>query len=345
MKKIIRIQKSNTHKRLFPIPFTSVFISLIVLLVLGLSLSGCNLPDTGIAAHEGALKISIGTGASADMNILPDISMDPATYQITGAGPAGAVFETSTTGGDTFINSLAIGEWLISVTALNAEGIQIGYGESTVIIEGSTQASVTIDVRPFTGTGTLSLSVTWPDAEVTNPGLKALLTDSAGVTQTLIFNMGTGTADYSGTGIDAGYYTLSLQLTEGEDVLAGKVDTVRIVKDAETVGTYSFNDLNHPTGDVSIAVTVDLDAPLEVTITGAVDILSYGTDMTVQMLIANMGSDIINYNWYLNGGFIGSGESITFGMDLRSGTYRLDGVAMSADGERSGSAVYNFTVE
>lgn len=345
MKKIISTQKSNEPKKLVPIFFTSVFISLIVLLVLGLSLSGCNLPDTGIAADEGALKISIGIGASADRSILPDISMEPATYQINGSGPAGAVFETSTTGGDTYINSLAIGEWLISVTALNAEGTQIGYGESTVIIEGSTQASVTIDVRPFTGTGTLSLSVTWPDAEVTNPGLKALLTDSAGVTQTLIFNMGTGKADYSGTGIDAGYYTLSLQLTEGEDVLAGKVDTVRIVQDAETVGTYSFNDLNHPTGDVSIAVTVDLDAPLEVTITGAVDILSYGTDMTVQMLIANMGSDIINYNWYLNGGFIDSGESITFGMDLRSGTYRLDGVAMSADGERSGSAVYNFTVE
>ena len=123
------------------------------------------------------------------------------------------------------------------------------------------------------------------------------------------------------------------------------MDTVRIVQDEETIGTYSFTDLNHPTGDVDIIVIIDLDAPLEVTITGGVDILVYGTEMTAQMLIANPGDDIINYQWYLNGGFISSGESLTFGMDLRRGTYRLDGVAISADGERSGSAFHNFIVE
>ena len=345
MNKTIGIQKSNFLKRLFSEALTSVFISLTATLILGLGLSGCNFPDSGIAADEGALRISIGTGTSAGRSILPDINMDPVEYQISGSGPEGAVFETSTTGGDTFINSLAIGEWLISVTALNTEGVRIGYGESIVIIEGSKLVSVAINIQPLTGTGTLTLSVIWPDAEVTDPGLTALLTDSGGATQSLIFNMGTGTAEYSNNAIAAGYYTLSLQLSEGEDVLAGVVDTVRIVQDAETVGTYSFTDLNHPTGDVDIIVIVDLDAPLEVTVTGAVDILSYGTDMTVQILIANPGDDIINYQWYLNGGFIGSGETLTFGMDLRRGTYRLDGVAITADGERSGSAFHIFPVE
>ncbi|MCK5152949.1 MAG: hypothetical protein KAQ93_01200, partial [Spirochaetales bacterium] len=66
---------------------------------------------------------------------------------------------------------------------------------------------------------------------------------------------------------------------------------------------------------------------------------------TVQMLVANPGEDVINYQWYLNGGFTGTGETLTFGMDLRSGTYRLDGVAISEDGKRSGSAFHSFTVE
>ena len=345
MNKSIGIQKSNFPKGLFPKALTSVFSSLTVLLILGLSLSGCSFPDSEIAANEGSLRISIGTGTPAGRSLLPDISMDPVEYQISGSGPAGAVFETSTTGEDSYLDSLAIGEWLISVAALNTEGVRIGYGESIVIIEGSKLAAVTINIQPLTGTGTLTLSVTWPDAEVTDPGLTGTLTDSTGVTQSLIFSMGTGTAEYTNTGIAAGYYTLSLQLTEGEEVIAGLVDTVRIVQDAETIGTYSFTDLNHPTGDVDIIVTVDLDTPLEVTVTGAVDILSYGTNMTVQMLIANPGDDIINYQWYLNGGFAGSGETFTLGMDLRRGTYRLDGVAITADGERSGSAFHNFTVE
>ncbi len=345
MKKIISIQKSNDPKRLFPIPFTSVFISMTVLLIMGLSLSGCNFPDSGITSNDGALKISIGPETSSDRSLLPGISMNPVEYKINGSGPNGAVFEKVTDGEDSYLYGLAIGEWLISVTAVNTEGVGIGYGESIVLIEGSSLVAVTINIEPLIGDGTLTLSVTWPDAEVANPGLAGVLTDSAGVTQSLVFNMATGTANYTNAGITSGYYTLSLQLTDGEDVIAGLVDTVRIVQDAETIGTYSFTDLNHPTGDVEIIVIVDLDAPLEVTITGAVDILSYGTKMTDQRRGANPGEDVINYQWYLNGGFTGTGETLTFGMDLRSGTYRLDGVAISEDGERSGSAFHSFTVE
>ena len=345
MNKTKGIQKSNFTKGFSLVTRTSVLISLSVLLILGLGLSGCSFPDSGIDANEGALVISIGGEASASRSLLPNINMDPVEYQISGSGPDGASFTASSSGEDSYINGLAIGEWQISVTAMNIEGDPIGYGENTVLIEGSKQSSVVIDIVPLTGNGTLTLSVNWPDAEVVNPGLTGVLTDSAGVSQSLIFIMGTGQADYINTGITAGYYTLSLQLFDGEDVIAGLVDTVRIVQDAETVGTYSFTDLNHPIGDVEIIVIVDLDTPLEVTITGTVDILSYGTNMTVQMLVANPGDDVINYQWYLNGGFIGTGETLTFGMDLRSGTYRLDGVAISADGERSGSAFHSFTVE
>ena len=345
MNKTKGIQKSNITKGFSFLTRTSVLISLSVLLILGLGLSGCSFPDSGIDANEGALVISIGGETSASRSLLPNIDMDPALYQISGSGPDGASFTTSSSGEDSYINGLTIGEWQISVTAMNTVGDPIGYGENTVLIEGSMQSSIIIDIVPLTGTGTLTLSVNWPEAEVANPGFTGVLTDSAGVSQSLVFIIGTGKADFTNTGITAGYYTLSLQLFDGEDVIAGLVDTVRIVQDAETIGTYSFTDLNHPTGDVEIIIIVDLDTPLEVTITGTVDILSYGTNMTALMLVANPGEDIINYQWYLNGGFIGTGETITFGMDLRSGSYRLDGVAISADGERSGSAFHSFTVE
>lgn len=345
MKKIIRIQYSNDFKRLFSIPFSLVFISLTMLGLMVLSLSGCSFPDSEIASKDGYLMVSIGTDKSSDRSLLPNINMLSVEYIINGTGPEGAVFETVTTGEDSYLYGLAIGEWLISVMAINSEGVEIGYGESMVLIEGSSLISVTINIDPLTGAGSLALLVTWPDEEVTTPGLTAVLTDFSGETQSLLSNMGAGTAESINTEIPSGYYTLRLQLYDGEDVIAGLVDTVRIVQDAETIGTYSFTGLNLPTGDVEINVIVDLDTPLEVAVTGAVDILSYGTNMTVEMLIANPGENIINYQWYLNGSFSGTGDTLSLGMDLRPGTYRLDGVAITADGERSGSAFHSFTVE
>lgn len=315
-------------------------------LIFDLGLSGCSLTGEGISALEkGSLHVLINSGGTAWRSLLPDTDMVPARYSIKGSGPSGASFERVSTAGDSDGDGLAAGEWKVSVTAINADGLEIGYGESTVVIEKGKLSTVTIEVCPLSGTGTLTLSVVWSSDEAAGAGLKAFLTDSSGNTQPLLFDMGIGTAAYYNSIVTAGYYTLTLQLLDGETILGGIVDSVRIVKGASTEGSYSFTDINHPTGNAAIVVTVDLNEPLEVEISGVVPILDYGESMTSSISITNAPDVECIYSWYLNGSYIGAGETAAVGADLHRGNYRLNAVVFTADGNRSGSAEYNFTVE
>ena len=321
-------------------------ISVVTVLMSGLVFSGCNLTDSGVnVSDKGSLRVMINTGDVLSRSLLPDADMEPASFRIRGTGPFGEEFENLTTGGSSESNGLVAGDWVISVTAINADGIEIGYGENAVTIVAGILSSVTIEIRPFIGTGSLSLSVNWPPAEVGEAGLNAFLTSPSGETRTLLFTMGTGTASYTDSSAEAGYYTLTLQLMDGGEVLAGIVDAVRIVQDGSTTGSYSFTDLNHPTGSASITVGVNLDEPLEVVISGGVPILAYGDSVTVNASVTNASGEELVYSWYLNGSYIGAGETAAVGADLGRGTYRLDAVVFTADGSRSGSASYAIAIE
>ena len=122
-------------------------------------------------------------------------------------------------------------------------------------------------------------------------------------------------------------------------------DTLRIVKDGHTEGAFSFEDLNHPTGDVDISVISDLDDPLEVEINAEHTTIARGESMTADAWVENAGDAEIEYNWYLNGAPAGTNASVSVGADLSPGSYRLDIVVRTADGRRSGSATHSFTVE
>lgn len=322
-------------------------IALVVALLAGIVLVGCDQPYDGVRAESGSLRVSIGSGADLQpLTLLPDTSMDPAEYRLRGSGPSGASFETSTTGGVLDIHELRSGEWQIEVSAVNGEGLEIGYGGATVTVEAGMMNEVAVSVRPLEGTGSLSLYVSWPAAEVQNAAIDATLTNRDGRSQSLLFESGTaGEASYSNGAIDAGYYSLVLQLRDGETVVAGAVETVRIVQDGHTQGTFSFDDLNHPTGDVDIVVTPEMDDPLEVELSGATEVLAYGSSMTPSASVNNAGSAEVVYTWYLNGGFLADGQSLQFGADLAVGSYRLDVVAFTADGRRSGSVTHTFRVE
>lgn len=310
-----------------------------------MSLSGCDIPTSVETAESGSLRVNIDERSVAPRSLLPVIDMDPAVYRIKGSGPDGEAFQADSAGGGSDFHDLAPGVWLISVSAINLDGDEIGYGEKAVLVEKAKFVAVTIKVVPFSGTGSLSLSVSWPAEAVSGAGVSASLTGAGGAAVPLEFEIGAGSASYYGAAIDSGYYTLILQLLEEGSVVAGVVETVRIVKDALTEGVFNFADLNYPTGDVSIDITVDLDVPLEVAITGVPAVLPYGTAINASSAVSNAGGSDLVYSWYLNGSPVAGSGTVSFGADLWRGFYRLDVVVFTADGLRSGSASYSFTVE
>ncbi len=327
-------------------------VALAALLFAGASLAACDVPLTELSKDRGAMRVTIDPShieASAALGALSsqsNLDMQPAEYRITGTGPSGASFTESSSGGESDITDIRIGEWRVEVSAFNAAEQEIGYGSATVEVKSGELAPVHITVRPLSGTGSLSLLVTWPQEELADPELTAALADAQGRSEKLGFEMPEpGKAEFWSDEIEAGYYTLTLQLIDGDQVLAGAVDAVRVVKGGRTRGEFSFDDLNHPTGEIDISVVSEMDDPLEVSITQAPSAIAYRSSVTAQAEVANAGGSEIAYRWYLNAESAGTGPTLDIGENLSPGTYRLDVVAVTADGRRSGSATHQLTVE
>ncbi|MFA7108350.1 MAG: hypothetical protein WC162_04330, partial [Sphaerochaetaceae bacterium] len=101
-----------------------LFLVILVFLILGCSDS---------EEQTGILKISFDSGVSR--TLVPDISMEVKSYEISGEGPGGNEFSTlESKGEEVIIPNLYKGNWTITVLGLNSDGIAIGEGSSSVTI-------------------------------------------------------------------------------------------------------------------------------------------------------------------------------------------------------------------
>jgi hypothetical protein len=326
---------------------TSARTALVVVLIAlaaGFLLASCTPP--GVSGQTGAIQLSLGMATGK--TLLPAIDMTPASYAISGTGPSGATFSTSTAQASVTISGLIFGQWNVTVNASNAAGTQIGQGTGTVSVATGQQSSLAVTVTPLTGNGTLNLSTTWVSSKVGAPSVSAQLLPVTGSSIPLSFTVGSGSATSSNAAVPAGYYTLTLQLLDNGVNVYGAVDVVRIVKGQTTSGTYDFSASNIVGGGIAVAITPAMNNPLAVAITGQAATLAAGANMTVTASVTGYSSNV-TYVWYVNGVAQGTGStaspSFTFGSALPVGAYRLDVTAFSADGLRAGSANASFQVQ
>lgn len=312
-----------------------------LVLATGLLIAGaCRLPFTDTV---GTLEVDVGSIST--LSLLPDVDMNVTGYVLTGSGPDGESFERSTTGGTVRVSELTTGTWTVEAVGSNADGIDIAAGSGQTRVAPGETSQLSVTVTPYDGQGTLSVSVTWPEAEVSSPGVSADLVAADGTVQPLSFSLeGSGSAFQQPLQTATGYYTLSVQLYDGDAVVAGAAESARIANSATTSGTIAFTDINQPSGDTDIVIDPELDDPLQVTISGAVAELVLAAGMTVSASTANAEGETVTYTWYVNGGFVAAGSGLTIGSELPPGAYRLDVVAFTADGSRSGSASHVFSV-
>lgn len=286
---------------------------------------------------EGTVVLSIAPGGMlTSRTIEPSLSMDPAFYNIYGVGPAGMTFERlGVTPGGVVQASLTPGDWLITVDAYNDDDppVRIGTGEATVTVRAGRVQTVIIDVMPLPDAGQLLLGVTWPENVLLDPVVTGVLTPLGEVGEDLAFtNAGDDlSATYSSPdmadpdALASGYYTLALTLkTEAPDgsglVKAwGTLEAVRIVAGEISEKTYELvEDVNHG----GVVINPEMDNPITISLSGVVDPLTAGSEMTV---VAEPAGET-SYQWYLDGVLLENGanvtitgNTITFGKDVGLG--------------------------
>jgi hypothetical protein len=294
---------------------------------------------------EGYGTLIVMINASVAQTLLPPIDMKPAGYLISGNGPEGSTFSQPSTGSPVTIAKLNYGSWLVTVEALNAAGTVIGRGEQTVAVLTGQNASVSVSVKPLDGYGTLNVTVIWDQASVGIPRINAQLVPVAGSTVDLGFDYSTtpGTGTYSSSTIPTGYYSLVLQLLDNEVLVMGAVETVRVVKDQTTSGSYDFQQVNSIGGQIIVNIAPAMSNPISVTLSGQNTQVAQGSSMTVTASVPADAGNVV-CTWYINGVSKATGQSFTVDSTLLPGHYRLDVTAFTVDGERAGSASHSFQV-
>lgn len=330
--------------------FKILAASAIVVAVISCKLPTMPTAPSSTAASSASQKggtLNLAISGSTSRTLLPSIDMTIASYQVKGTGPNGATFNVNTTHRNTEISGLVSGTWDVTVAAMNAAGQNIGMGSSSAAVNTTSASDLAVTVTPIQGNGTLSLTTTWPAADVGNPSITAELLPPSGSPIPLTYTIGSGTASVSDSSIPNGYYTLSQTLLDGNTVVMGAVEVVRIVAGQTTSGSFDFSNLNALDPNLSVSITPQMANPLSVSLSGVSSSLTYGSTMTVTPSVSGYSGNL-TYVYYLNGkaqtSTTSGSPSWTFGTNLAPGNYRLDVTAYTADGLQAGSATANFTV-
>ena len=317
------------------------------IIVLEVLLASCSMEELSNGVHpttNGAIAFQVNS--SAAKILVPNLDMTIATYAFTGTGPDGATFSAATSGAAYTASNLVQGSWSVTVNGLNAAGTVIDTGAASVNVVTGQTATINITVAPIVGNGTLSVSLAWPAALVSVPQISASLTSTAGVVTPLSFSTpASGTSTYTGT-VANGYYTLSIQLLDSGQLVMGSVEIARIVTGQTTTGTYTYTSINDPqAGSIIVNITPAITNPIPLTVTGSVASVATGTPVNLTASVP--AGNTVTYVWYVNGASVGMGSTFalnTATAPLPAGSYRVDCIAFSTNGQSGGDSTFFMNV-
>ncbi|MFW6180281.1 MAG: esterase/lipase family protein, partial [Spirochaetota bacterium] len=296
-----------------------------ILMALAILVSGCT-----VASHHGQLVLTISTDTQS-LTLEPSLDTTIASYRITGSGPDGESFQRDGVTGSTLtVDALAVGTWQVGVEAYNGEGTLIGYGSDAVDILAGQTTVATITVSPLDGEGVLEVTVSWTAGLLADPTVAGTLQPLGGTAWDLAFTLGTDAATSTNPGLEAGYYTLTLALYEGDSLVWGTAEAVRILAGQVTTGSFTLTSEDIDPGSLSLTISPDMQDPFQVGFQGGKSELAPGADMTVVSWL-DPPQPSPSYRWYLDGSVVDgeTGDSITVGGGLEEGVYRLDLVVES----------------
>lgn len=280
----------------------------------------------------------------APRTIVPPTSTIIASYELSAAGPEGAMLNFQSR--DPWINAqLTSGVWDLVVRGLNGSGAVLLVGVGAVTVEPGVAASVEIGLSPCTGFGscrivplvppvaegaTLEIEMRSMDGREPIPGTKRTLTEPF---PTVLY-----------TEVSSGYVLCAARLKDpAGTVLSGIVEAVRILPDTETAFTLDFASIP---GSVSFALIGGSVEPLvpELPCWSALP-----GDRQVPAEVSGVASGTASgtagetVSWFVDAAPVVLDED-SLPSGLATGVRRLDVVAQSADLDAAGSSSRSFEV-
>ena len=299
-------------------------------------LSSCAVQEDGL---YGNLTVLFNSRSRAiDCNI----SLETESYRLTFSGPNGES-ESSTAGRKTTSVSrkgLAVGEWTVTVEALNEDSVVIGSGSSKVEIKKGTTATADITVTELEGDGTLSVSILGDNPNSSTYTLEVYKNDNG--TDTLAKSQVFSSSD---SGLNAevtlpnGYYIIKVVSSTASEQCPVP-ETVRIVKDDTVSASYTITD-----GEGSVSITVNnLVSPSPALLLSfSSSIPRIGDSLTVTA--TGMGDGSYKYEWYLDGTKVtGDGFSTTLGNLTATGDYSVTCIVRDTESSLTWSVSKVLTV-
>ncbi|HPI90412.1 MAG TPA: hypothetical protein PK859_13995, partial [Spirochaetota bacterium] len=110
---------------------------------------------------------------------------------------------------------------------------------------------------PVETRGSLDVILTWPSGSVTSPSVTAYLTPDEGTAESIDFTVGKNSASCTESGLDAGSYTLALELLDGTQTAWDGTRDISITggETTEVAIALDEDDIETPQGSLSVTIT------------------------------------------------------------------------------------------
>jgi 6-phosphogluconolactonase (cycloisomerase 2 family) len=264
------------------------------------------------------------------MMLVPDVSLDVATFEITGSGPAGTTFVISTDGNSCLAEDILPGDWVIHAEGTNSDDVVLLTGDSSVLLTAETE-EVVLTLSAIDGTGSIDTEVGWDDTLIQDPVFSLVLAGADGTVIDIDAIVTPGAASFQ-TDVPAGLYKLIVQLSDGSELAAGAADLVRVIAGSTTSGEI-YLDINlQPITSPLVLAAPEL-APVGIGIDGYDPPLFVGE--TVLLSTSTTGDTLPGFvfDWYINGALSSTSSELSFASEM-AGRWRID--LLGTDGAISG---------
>jgi len=303
--------------------------------------------DAGTPDDQSSGSLIVSFGRTGSKNLIPagDLAISSFDLILTKDGST-SIEQDGLTASTSAIDPIVLttGVWTVTVNGRNEASELIASGTSTATIKPAETTSVSITVIPLTGNGILSLTATLGSGVALDPSVAGTLVPVGGgsaIDFSMTLSSDKSSASYETATIPAGWYTLTITLSDGSTVVArSEPEAVQIAEGRRTQGPIHFA-FDPSLGRVVVSITLVMDEPIAITFSGNRLTLVTTESMTVN---ASTSELVQVYQWYLDNVLVSdvTGPSLTVQGSVGVGNHRL-GLVVGNVSKVASSTVF-FTV-